>query len=58
MTPRDVVGRNAEIGALDSFLDKLEDGPAALAFDGLPGIGNTKGRGRSWLFVPLPLRSS
>jgi hypothetical protein len=41
MTARDVVGRKAELDAIDAFLDRLAHGPAAVAFEGHPGIGKT-----------------
>ena len=41
MTASDIVGRKAELGAIDGFLDRLARGPAAIAFEGHPGIGKT-----------------
>lgn len=41
MTESDVIGRKAELDAIDSFLEGLARGPAALAFEGHPGIGKT-----------------
>ncbi|HEY7077412.1 MAG TPA: AAA family ATPase [Solirubrobacteraceae bacterium] len=37
----EVIGRAAELEAADRFLDALADGPAALVFEGDPGIGKT-----------------
>ena len=36
-----VIGRTAELAAIDDFLDSLEDGPAALVLEGDRGIGKT-----------------
>ncbi|HXZ56434.1 MAG TPA: AAA family ATPase [Gaiellaceae bacterium] len=36
-----VVGREAELAAVEGFLDSLQDGFAALAVEGEPGIGKT-----------------
>jgi ATP/maltotriose-dependent transcriptional regulator MalT len=41
MTATDIVGRDAELTAIDGFLDRLRQGPAAMAFEGQPGIGKT-----------------
>jgi DNA-binding CsgD family transcriptional regulator len=37
----EVVGRGAELAAIDAFVAAAETGPAALAFEGEPGIGKT-----------------
>jgi len=37
----EVVGRAIELSRLDSFLDAVADGPAALVLEGEPGIGKT-----------------
>ncbi|HEY7629391.1 MAG TPA: AAA family ATPase [Thermoleophilaceae bacterium] len=37
----DVIERSEERAAIESFLDALVDGPAALIFEGDPGIGKT-----------------
>lgn len=37
----EIVGRAAELGALDVFLERVARGPAAIVFEGLPGIGKT-----------------
>ena len=39
MTASAIVGRNAELGAIDVFLNRLACGPAAMVFEGLAGIG-------------------
>ena len=36
-----VLGRNAELRAIDGFLERLAGGPALLALEGDPGIGKT-----------------
>lgn len=36
-----IVGRAAELEAVDRFGGRLADGPAALVLEGLPGIGKT-----------------
>jgi DNA-binding CsgD family transcriptional regulator len=36
-----VIGRSAELEAIDRFIAALADGPAALVFEGEPGIGKT-----------------
>ncbi len=36
-----IVGRAAEIEAVDRFVGRLAGGPGALVFEGLPGIGKT-----------------
>jgi len=36
-----MVGRDAEISAIGGFLDRASCGPAALVFEGAPGIGKT-----------------
>lgn len=41
MTASDIVGRKAELGTIDAFFDRLGRGPAAVAFEGHPGIGKT-----------------
>lgn len=41
MTAIDIVGRKAELDAIDRFLDGLARGPAAMTFEGRPGIGKT-----------------
>ena len=38
-----VVGRDAEIGAIEGFLARSAAGPAALVFEGAAGIGKTTG---------------
>jgi DNA-binding CsgD family transcriptional regulator len=38
---REMIGREEELGSIDAFLDRLEDGPAALVLAGEPGIGKT-----------------
>jgi hypothetical protein len=37
----EVVGRTAELTAIDEFLDALDDGPTALVLEGEPGVGKT-----------------
>ena len=39
--PDSVLGREAELRAIEGFLDRLADGPALLGFEGEPGIGKT-----------------
>ncbi len=39
--PVAVIGRASELGSLSSFLDALDDSPAALVLDGEAGIGKT-----------------
>jgi len=39
--PREIVGRGVELAAIDRALDRVEDGPVALVFEGGPGIGKT-----------------
>jgi ATP/maltotriose-dependent transcriptional regulator MalT len=41
MTASVIVGRSAELEAIDCFLDRLAREPAALVFEGQPGIGKT-----------------
>jgi predicted ATPase len=55
MTASDIVGRKAELEAVDRFLDRLARGPAAIAFEGHPGIGKTT----LWqqMFAPAAARS-
>jgi DNA-binding CsgD family transcriptional regulator len=36
-----IVGRDAELHALDTFVDSVERGPAMLVFEGDPGLGKT-----------------
>jgi predicted ATPase len=36
-----ILGRDAELRAIEAFLDRVDDGPALLAFEGSPGIGKT-----------------
>ena len=36
-----VVGRDAELGAIEAFLERLESGPCALVLEGSAGIGKT-----------------
>jgi DNA-binding CsgD family transcriptional regulator len=38
---REVVGRSAELDAIDGFLARLRGEPAAIVFEGRPGIGKT-----------------
>src|SRR5436305_13412915 len=38
---RRLVGRAAELAAVEGFLERLTDGPAALLVEGEPGIGKT-----------------
>ncbi len=37
----EVVGRDAELGSVDGFLDRAADGPTALVLEGEPGIGKS-----------------
>jgi DNA-binding CsgD family transcriptional regulator len=37
----DVIGREAELGSIEAFLSRVEEGPAALVLSGEPGIGKT-----------------
>ena len=37
----DVVGRDAELAAIDRFVVRAASGPAALVFEGVAGIGKT-----------------
>ena len=39
--PSALVGRDAEIQVIDGFLARIAAGPAALVFEGAPGIGKT-----------------
>jgi DNA-binding NarL/FixJ family response regulator len=39
--PAKVVGRASELDAIERLLDSLDEGPAALLFEGEPGIGKT-----------------
>jgi ATP/maltotriose-dependent transcriptional regulator MalT len=41
MTADAIVGRAAELEAVDRLVGRLADGPAALVLEGLPGIGKT-----------------
>jgi DNA-binding CsgD family transcriptional regulator len=41
MTVSEIIGRTAELEAIDRFLARLEREPAAVVFEGLPGIGKT-----------------
>ncbi len=41
MTATAIVGRKAEIGVIDGFLDRVACAAAAIAFEGEPGIGKT-----------------
>ena len=36
-----IVGRSAELQALDTFVDSLDNGPAMLVLEGEPGLGKT-----------------
>jgi predicted ATPase len=36
-----LVGRDAELGSIEAFLERVEVGPAGLVFTGEPGIGKT-----------------
>src|SRR5215469_12502011 len=40
-TPRDIIGRNAELAAIDAFFDRVDHEAAALVFEGQAGIGKT-----------------
>ncbi|CAN5327165.1 hypothetical protein BH20ACT24_BH20ACT24_18180 [soil metagenome] len=42
MTPDTIVGRDAELLAVDTLLDTIREGPSALVFEGDPGIGKTR----------------
>ncbi len=37
----EVIGRDAELGSVDGFLDRAADGPTALVLEGEPGIGKS-----------------
>ena len=37
----EIIGRDAELGSLHSFLDEATDGPAALVLEGDAGIGKS-----------------
>lgn len=37
----EIVGRDAELSAIDAFADRLTRGPAAMVIEGRPGIGKT-----------------
>jgi DNA-binding CsgD family transcriptional regulator len=39
--PSEIVGRATDLEAIDRFLDRLAGEPAAIVFEGLPGIGKT-----------------
>lgn len=41
MKVSDIVGRSAELDAIDRFLDRLEREAAAIVFEGQAGIGKT-----------------
>ena len=39
--PSEIIGRNAELDAIDACLDRLEREAAAIVFEGQAGIGKT-----------------
>ncbi|HXF98153.1 MAG TPA: AAA family ATPase, partial [Gaiellaceae bacterium] len=39
--PAPVIGRDAELAALESFLEHVEEGPSALVLEGEAGVGKT-----------------
>lgn len=62
VSAHDVVGRSAELDAIDRFLDRLAGAPAAVLFEGVPGIGKTTvwrqalARAAARSFTVLPCR--
>ena len=41
MVTTSVIGREEELASIDTFLERIEDGPRALVLSGEPGIGKT-----------------